>query len=289
MCTWANEAFLCFGSEEEGEKCLFLPRCVCVRCAQSSSSSWCLRRSSTTRHTHSSSVPPLPCFSKCTNEVGRDCGGGGGRRRCNSSTHTHTPASGERRRERDEEEEEEALCDSGLYPSPPALARLAMALQRFPFPPPPRASFPLSLSLYPLVRPLQSVPPPACYLSAFFSLPSLFFSHTHSDSSPFPAEALPMRTFPRQQQSPHPRSTSSYRGVFAMPLREQERGGGRGQRKKEENATHPFLVLFASSASASATSSPYSSRLSYSGPTPPLSSYPLSSSPFPPGGRACVF
>ena len=65
--------------------------------------------------------PPLPCFSKCTNEVGRDCGGGGGgRRRCNSSTHTHTPASGERRRKRDEEEEEEALCDSGLYPSPPA-------------------------------------------------------------------------------------------------------------------------------------------------------------------------
>ncbi len=61
MCTWANEAFLCFGSEEEGEKCLFLPRCVCVRCAQSSSSSsWCLRRSSTTRHTYSSSVPPLP-------------------------------------------------------------------------------------------------------------------------------------------------------------------------------------------------------------------------------------
>ncbi len=161
-----------------------------------------------------------------------------------------------------------------------------MALQRFPFPlPHGLPSLSLSLALYPLVRPLQSVPPPACYLSAFFSLPSLFFSHTHSDSSPFPAEALPMRTFPRQQQSPHPRSTSSYRGVFATRLREQERGGGRGQRKREENATHPFLVLFA----ASATSSPYSSRLSYSGPTPPLSSYPLSSSPFPPGGRACVF
>ncbi len=72
-----------------------------------------------------------------------------------------------------------------------------------------------------------------------------------------------------------------------MPLREQERGGGRGQRKKEENATHPFLVLFA--ASASATSSSYSSRLSYSGPTPPLSSYPLSSSPFPPRGSGLRF
>ena len=200
MCTWANEAFLCFGSEEEGEKCLFLPRCVCVRCAQSSSSSWCLRGSSTTRHTYSSSVPPLPCFSKCTNEVGRDCGcGGGGRRRCNSSTHTHTPASGERRRKRDEEEEEEeALCDSGLYPSPPALARLAMALQRFPFPLPPRASFPPSLfrSISPRSTPPVG-PSPRLAISPPFSPFRPCFFHTPTRTPPpSPPRLSPCVHFP---------------------------------------------------------------------------------------------
>ena len=200
MCTWANEAFLCFGSEEEGEKCLFLPRCVCVRCAQSSSSSsWCLRRSSTTRHTYSSSVPPLPCFSKCTNEVGRDGGGGGGRRRCNSSTHTHTPASGERRRKRDEEEEEEeALCDSGLYPSPPALARLAMALQRFPFPlPHGLPSLSLSLSLYiPSFDPSSRSLPRLAISPPFSPFRPCFFHTPTRTTPPSPPRLSPCVHFP---------------------------------------------------------------------------------------------